>query len=79
MNRPNALGISRHDRPVGHSLGAPPTADRALACHERLTKLMGDELRDPEAPEQMARCQQRALKRDWARRSAPVAACIDYE
>eukprot|EP00873_Tetraselmis_striata_P003318 jgi/Tetstr1/423582/TSEL_014254.t1 len=38
-NRPGALGISRHDRPAGHSPGAPPTADRALACHERLTKL----------------------------------------
>eukprot|EP00873_Tetraselmis_striata_P036114 jgi/Tetstr1/456378/TSEL_043113.t1 len=37
-NRPGALGINRHDRPAGHSPGAPPTADRALACHERLTK-----------------------------------------
>eukprot|EP00873_Tetraselmis_striata_P037832 jgi/Tetstr1/458096/TSEL_044603.t1 len=37
-NRPGALGINHHDRPAGHSPGAPPTADRALACHERLTK-----------------------------------------
>eukprot|EP00873_Tetraselmis_striata_P019339 jgi/Tetstr1/439603/TSEL_028027.t1 len=37
-NRPGARGINRHDRPAGHSPGAPPTADRALACHERLTK-----------------------------------------
>eukprot|EP00873_Tetraselmis_striata_P034070 jgi/Tetstr1/454334/TSEL_041253.t1 len=78
-NRPGALGISRHDRSATHSLGAPRTADRALACHERLTKLMEDEPRDPEAPEQMARRQQRALHRRSARRSVLVAAGIDYE
>eukprot|EP00873_Tetraselmis_striata_P043986 jgi/Tetstr1/464250/TSEL_009055.t1 len=79
-NRPGALGTSRHDRPAGHSPArAPLTAGQALACHERLTKLMEDELRDPEAAEQMARRQQRALKRDSARRLALVAAGIDYK
>eukprot|EP00873_Tetraselmis_striata_P043448 jgi/Tetstr1/463712/TSEL_008571.t1 len=78
-NQPGALGINRHDRPAGHSSGAPRTANRALVCHERLTKLMEDELWDPEAPEQISCRQQHALKRDSARRPALAAAGIVYK
>eukprot|EP00873_Tetraselmis_striata_P017809 jgi/Tetstr1/438073/TSEL_026698.t1 len=44
-----------------------------------LAQLTEDELWDPEALEQIVRRQQRALKRDSARRSALLAAGIDDE
>eukprot|EP00873_Tetraselmis_striata_P039913 jgi/Tetstr1/460177/TSEL_005493.t1 len=67
-------------RPAGRAL-PKSAADRrpGAACHERMPTLMEDELRDPEAPGQMVRRQQHALKRNSARRSALLAAGIDYE
>eukprot|EP00873_Tetraselmis_striata_P016219 jgi/Tetstr1/436483/TSEL_025311.t1 len=73
------FATSNRDPLSGHVLDTCSGMSGYSACCISLAQLTEDEPHDPEAPEQMARHQQRALKRDSAQRIALVAAGIGYE